>query len=371
MSAQTASVLADPAVDAPLQIGFVVNFEPSDPPGRWLGEYLPEKGFVSSIVQAVPAPGSFLAKHRLPPYLDEFVHLMLRRPRLDGYDVLFTWELRNTMAAILLRRLGRRRRSHVVCLCPSLKGQLLRALPVVRYLLRDTTRIVAFSTAECDYLRTLLRLPAEHVVFVPRFAKAVPESTPSPETEAPFVMALGHSNRDFPTLWKAISGSEVRVVMYRNSYMQGRELPNVTAIPSMLSAADENELVGQAAFHVIPLKDASFSSGLTVLLRAMAHGKAVIVTDGTGISDYVRDGETAILVPPGDATALRAAMERLWHDRAERDRIGHNAAAAVRDQFDAPHFARHLADIAQSVTRPPDLIATNRRHFKEETCASL
>lgn len=355
------------AMKPPLRVGFVINFEPSDPPGRWLGVYLPEDSYRTELVPALAPRDSIWGRPRwLPPYLREFLHLARRRPRLDTFDILFTWELRNTLATILLRRLTNQRRARVVSLNPMVKGWASLALPLLRRLLRDADCIVSFSTAEQGALCRQLRLPPERFRFVPRFAEAraaSPEDGSDDDGEA-FVLALGHSNRDFPTLWEALRGTDLRVVMYRNPWMHGRELPNVRAIPSLLAAADEAALVAQAAFHVIPLKPAAFSSGLTVLLRAMGQGKAVIVSDTTGIRDYVRDGETALLVPPGDAGALRDAMLRLWRDPEERERLGRNAAQAVRDQFAAPNFALQLARIAQEIvgtSTPP----------KEMQCESL
>ncbi len=279
------------------------------------------------------------------------MHLARRHPRLDTYDLLFTWELRNTVATILLRRWTRQRRARLVSLNPTVKGWVSIALPMLRLLLRDADRVISFSTAEHGTLCRQLRLPAERFEFVPRFAepRVAAGNGGGDRSREQFVMALGHSNRDFPTLWKALSDTDIPVVMYRNPWMRGRELSNVRAIPQVLAPADETTLVAQAAFHVIPLRAAAFSSGLTVLLRAMAHGKAVIVSDTTGVGDYVRDGETAVLVPPGDPSALRDAMLRLWNDPAERSRLGRNAAQAVRDRFAAPVFAHQLARIAEDV----------------------
>lgn len=351
---------------AQLRIGFVINFVPSDPPGPWLGAYLPDDLYETELLSALPPHDSFWARHRwLPPYVDEFLQLARRRPRLDAYDILFTWELRNTLATILFRRLTNQHQARVVCLNPVLKGWISLAMPLVRRLLRDAACIVSFSTAESGALCRQLRLPQERFRYVPRFAEvnACGAMDGVDGGSEDFVLALGHSNRDFPTLWEALRGTDLRVTMYRNSWMRGREIANVRAIPSMLSAADESTLVARAAFHVIPLKVAAFSSGLTVLLRAMAQGKAVIVSNTTGISDYVHDGETAVLVPPGDAAALRQAMLRLWHDPEERERLGRNAARAVRDQFAASSFALELARIA-------DEVAGTTRSFKELACGS-
>ncbi len=344
------------AMKPPLRLGFVINFEPSDPPGRWLGLYLPEADYETELLAALPPPDSIWFRHRwLPPYVGEFLHLARRRPQLDSLDILFTWELRNTLATLLLRRLTNQRRARVVSLNPTVKGWAALALPLMRPLLRDADRVVSFSTAEHGVMCRQLHLPPERMQFVPRFADArdpIADDGIDGDHED-FVLALGHSNRDFPTLWEALRDTDVRVVMYRNPWMRGRELPNVVAIPSLLGPSEEAALVARAAFHVIPLKAAAFSSGLTVLLRAMARGKAVIVSDTTGIRDYVRDSETALLVPPGDAVALREAMLRLWRNPHERERLGRNAAQAVRDEFAAPTFALHLARIAQDLVGTP------------------
>jgi glycosyltransferase involved in cell wall biosynthesis len=47
----------------------------------------------------------------------------------------------------------------------------------------------------------------------------------------------------------------------------------------------------------------------TVVMEAMVAGTPVIATRVGGIPDIVAEGETGLLVPPGDATALRQAMQ--------------------------------------------------------------
>lgn len=52
----------------------------------------------------------------------------------------------------------------------------------------------------------------------------------------------------------------------------------------------------------------------TVTMEAMACGRPVVASRIGGIVDQVVDGETGLLVPPGDAAALRQAMQRLIAD---------------------------------------------------------
>ena len=65
-----------------------------------------------------------------------------------------------------------------------------------------------------------------------------------------------------------------------------------------------------ASVVVVPLVGAADrSAGETTYLDAMAMGKLTVVTDSVGVRDYVEDGRTVLLVPPGDPAALRSAIE--------------------------------------------------------------
>jgi glycosyltransferase involved in cell wall biosynthesis len=66
----------------------------------------------------------------------------------------------------------------------------------------------------------------------------------------------------------------------------------------------------------------------------MACGQAVVATASGGLTDIVVDGETGLLVPPGDVGALRDAMRRLIDDEALRQQFGSAGLQRVR-QFQA------------------------------------
>lgn len=58
------------------------------------------------------------------------------------------------------------------------------------------------------------------------------------------------------------------------------------------------------------------------IAEAMIAGRPVIATDVGSVRSMVVDGETALVVPPEDATALAAAMERLAGDAGLRNQFG-------------------------------------------------
>jgi len=82
----------------------------------------------------------------------------------------------------------------------------------------------------------------------------------------------------------------------------------------------------------------SLSEGLpTSLLEAMAAGKACVVTD---IGLPVEDGNTGIVVEPGNAEALERAIEKLLLNPQLRKKLGQNAAKFVKENCTTDKAAR-------------------------------
>jgi glycosyltransferase involved in cell wall biosynthesis len=64
--------------------------------------------------------------------------------------------------------------------------------------------------------------------------------------------------------------------------------------------------------------------GLTVMEAAQLC-KTTVASDVPGLRDSVRDGETGILFPSGDAPACASAMEKIYGDAELRANLGRNA----------------------------------------------
>jgi glycosyltransferase involved in cell wall biosynthesis len=92
------------------------------------------------------------------------------------------------------------------------------------------------------------------------------------------------------------------------------------------------------AAHVLVLP--SYREGTPrSVLEAMAMHRAVITTTAPGCRDTVVDGESGLLVPPGDARQLAAAMLRLAASPALLARLAAAGQARARALYDADRVA--------------------------------
>ena len=112
--------------------------------------------------------------------------------------------------------------------------------------------------------------------------------------------------------YKAVEDIKIKlIVVTEKTYLKGIQIPKNVEIQSNVYWGKLDRLIYFSKFVIIPLYKTSFSAGQSVLLRAMAMGKAVIVTKTGGTIDYVDDGNTGIFVEPGNIDNMRDAINFL------------------------------------------------------------
>ena len=85
---------------------------------------------------------------------------------------------------------------------------------------------------------------------------------------------------------------------------------------------DQDDIPGVLAAMDLFVLPSRFEGLPNALLEAMAASLPVVATDAGGVGDAVVDGETGILVPPGDSQSLEEAICRLLLDADARRRMG-------------------------------------------------
>jgi sugar transferase (PEP-CTERM/EpsH1 system associated) len=89
---------------------------------------------------------------------------------------------------------------------------------------------------------------------------------------------------------------------------------------------------------------ASESEGMSnTILEAMASGRPVVATSVGGNVELVVEGETGLLVPPGDPKALAEAVTTLLRDPPRRSQMGQLGRQRASEYFSLETMARNYA----------------------------
>jgi glycosyltransferase involved in cell wall biosynthesis len=111
------------------------------------------------------------------------------------------------------------------------------------------------------------------------------------------------------------------------------------------------ELWGEAQVAVVPSLYEGFS---LPAVEAMACGRPVVATTGGALPEVVgRDGETGLLVPPGDPSALAVALGRVLDDPALGEKLGTAGRARALKHFTWRDTAKGTVDQYRALLAGP------------------
>lgn len=128
------------------------------------------------------------------------------------------------------------------------------------------------------------------------------------------------------------------------------DLPGQARWVESLTTPEVAHALDEATVLVLP----SRSEGLgRVVVEAFCRGRGVVASRVGGIPDIVADGETGLLVPPGDPAALADGLVRVLSDGALAARLGEAARVAVEPWLATPEeYARRIRDLVERVVGP-------------------
>jgi alpha-maltose-1-phosphate synthase len=180
----------------------------------------------------------------------------------------------------------------------------------------------------------------------------------------PYVIFVGRITRQkgVPVLLRAASAliPEAQLVLLAGQADTPEQLAEVTElveglrasrsgvlwIPEMLPKHEVIQLLSHATVFAIP----SVYEPLGIVnLEAMACGTAVVGSRTGGIPEVVADGETGLLVPPGDPDQLAAALNALLRDPARAHAMGQAGRKRAVAEFGWPAIAAQTAALYEEL----------------------
>ena len=85
------------------------------------------------------------------------------------------------------------------------------------------------------------------------------------------------------------------------------------------------------------------------VIEGMASGRPVVATRAGGLPDLITDGETGLLVPPGDPEALAAGILTALRDAGAASRMGKAAQAAAKQRFTKERLIADVQGLYESL----------------------
>jgi glycosyltransferase involved in cell wall biosynthesis len=216
--------------------------------------------------------------------------------------------------------------------------ELARRLgPLARPLIRQARVVAAASEALADEAQ---RLGARDVRVVPS-GVSIPEAVSQPDDPA-HALYVGRLAEEKGVLELVTAADGLPLVVVGDGPLRDR-------VPGALGFVPSHELgpyYERAALVVCPSRREGYG---VVAREAMAHGRPVVASAVGGLPDAVEHEVTGLLVPPRDAPALRAALERLLGDADLRARLGAAARERARERFGLDAAARATITLYREV----------------------
>lgn len=218
-----------------------------------------------------------------------------------------------------------------------LADRLVRPLTTQVICVAESERAAGLRAGTCRSDRTVVIPNAVDVAAHPRA---------TPVEAVPLLVSVGRlkAPKDFSTLVRAVARLEPRSwrliivgdgperpALERQLHAEGLD----DAVEFVGERSDVSELLAGADAFVL----SSRSEGMPLsVLEAMAAGLPVVATAVGGVPEVVVHDETGVLVAPGDAEALAAALARLIDDPELRRRLGSAGRSRAARHFDLPRF---------------------------------
>jgi glycosyltransferase involved in cell wall biosynthesis len=150
------------------------------------------------------------------------------------------------------------------------------------------------------------------------------DSADRPYIDGDYICALGEQARDYRTFLESVKRlPEIKAVMVvRPKNIAGLDIPANVRVMTNIPYSRAMNVLAFSRFMVLPLNSSDVPCGHITLINAMHMGKAIAITRSEGVSDYVCEGENALMFSAGSVDEMTEVLRRMWYDRELCTRLG-------------------------------------------------
>jgi len=380
---------------------------------RWRERYDPriqQLGPNARVIHVESGPIGYWPKMAVYEHLDQFGEKLLEHVAAEGkrYDLVHAHYWLSAKVARTLAehwRVPRIQMFHTLGLVKrevldeDIDGESDVRVAIEREAVRESAAIVAASTIELAELRQLYRADPSRVAVIPC---GVDPEVFKPVRQADAREALGRDQCERLVLFvgriEQIKGidvllralgllfqrhpdlrSDVCLLVVGGALDPGDDAPETEKILELRRLVHEHRMEANVAFvgsrdqeqlalyyaaaDVCAVPSLTESFGL-VALEAMACGTPVVGTRVGGLQTLIEDGESGLLVPAGDDTALAEAIHAVLTDHRLRTHLSHGARERA-ERFTWNRVGQRMTELYDKVlaaaaggrgAQPPDRV---------------
>ncbi|HVY17101.1 MAG TPA: glycosyltransferase family 4 protein [Rhodopila sp.] len=226
----------------------------------------------------------------------------------------------------------------------------------VRGMFRAADRVLVLGMGERQRMIDAMLLdPAKVVVLHNAVPDPLEVDPPGPhEKSGPIRIAfLGHlsERKGVPDLLNALADQTIIGLDWRATLAGGGDIPRYAKLAESLGIADKVTFPGwinqQAASQLYREADVvvlpSYAEGMAMsVLEGLSYGLTVVTTPVGAHDEVIEDGQSGLLVAPGDVPGLAKALRRVITEPLLRTFLGGNARLTFLEKFEVGAYGSKL-----------------------------
>jgi len=225
------------------------------------------------------------------------------------------------------------------------------ALQRMQFFFKKINSLVVSSTMERELYSEYFGIPIGQLDFV-LWGVAEPEYELKPaQSDRAYISTVGGNARDYKTFMAAMAElpEHQAIAVMRPHNLVGLNVPENVKVLVNTSKDEALSIIKHSTLSVLPLSGSETPCGHVTIVVAMYLGVPCIVTDSSGVSDYIDNGETGFLVGPSSSESMKSAIRKAFGDDELRSVIAQNSERFAQEKCSEINYKQHFTSFLSKI----------------------
>jgi glycosyltransferase involved in cell wall biosynthesis len=223
------------------------------------------------------------------------------------------------------------------------------ALKRMQFAFKKIDTLVVSSHMEIELYSNYFNIPATQFDFV-RWGVNYPEfeNTP-PVHNGDYISAVGGNARDYLTFIDTMRDLPdiPAIVVVRPHNLKGLQIPDNVKVLTNIPMDAAYSVIANSRLMVLPLAGNAIPCGHVTIVVAMYLGIPSVVTDSSGVDDYIIEGKTGLLCDPASKKSMSQAILKIWNDSDLCSLLSKNSLQFANTRCSEQNYVKHFKNFIE------------------------